>query len=120
MKAPQDRSLAIGILQRGGQREQLALHRRRQALVSPRQGDRLAVQKDLGPSRPIRRIRQALEKKPTGTPKAPASPHSFEAETRFIPVSYFWTCWNRSPRPAASCCWLIPSSRRRDRIRWPT
>jgi hypothetical protein len=40
--------------------------------------------------------------------------------TRFVPFSYFCTCWNVSPSASARTVWLMPSSVRRRRIRLPT
>src|SRR3979490_2848494 len=34
--------------------------------------------------------------------------------------SYFWTCWNVSPRASPSFSWLMPSMMRRMRTRLPT
>src|SRR6266850_2016565 len=34
------------------------------------------------------------------------------APMRFVPFSYFCTCWNVSPSPSPSFCWLIPSTNR--------
>src|SRR5262245_3618509 len=42
------------------------------------------------------------------------------APMRFLPFSYFCTCWNVTPSPSASFSWLIPSIIRRIRIRLPT
>jgi hypothetical protein len=42
------------------------------------------------------------------------------APMRFVPLSYFCTCWNVSPRPSASFSWLIPSIFRAIRTRLPT
>src|SRR3954454_15464360 len=42
------------------------------------------------------------------------------APIRFVPFSYFCTCWNVSPSPSPSVGWLIPSIIRRIRTRLPT
>src|ERR1035438_7485825 len=42
------------------------------------------------------------------------------APMRLVPFSYFWTCWNVSPRASATSVWLISSMRRRIRTRLPT
>src|SRR5262249_23533518 len=42
------------------------------------------------------------------------------APMRFVPLSYFCTCWNVSPRASPSFSWLIPSIIRRIRTRLPT
>src|SRR5262245_15984841 len=42
------------------------------------------------------------------------------APMRFVPLSYFCTCWNVGPRPSASFSWLIPSIFRAIRTRLPT
>jgi hypothetical protein len=39
---------------------------------------------------------------------------------RLDPFSYFWTCWNVSPRAFARSVWLISSMSRRIRTRLPT
>jgi hypothetical protein len=42
------------------------------------------------------------------------------APTRLVPFSYFWTCWNVSPKASPSLSWLMPSMMRRMRTRLPT
>src|ERR1700733_4845397 len=39
---------------------------------------------------------------------------------RFDPFSYFWICWNVTPRSSPSLLWLMPSIARRIRNRAPT
>src|ERR1700722_14568939 len=42
------------------------------------------------------------------------------APTRFVPFSYFCTCWKVSPNASPSFSWLMPSMMRRMRTRLPT
>jgi hypothetical protein len=44
------------------------------------------------------------KKNDTGTPSDRPISQSREALTRFIPVSYFWICWNLIPTFSANCC----------------
>ncbi len=39
---------------------------------------------------------------------------------RFVPVSYFWICWNVMPILSPSSCWVILRSERRSRTLHPT
>jgi len=60
------------------------------------------------------------KKKCIGTSRAPAIPCSRLALMRFVPFSYFCTCWNVIPSRSASAFWLIASSSRRVLTRLPT
>ena len=64
-------------------------------------------------ARPQRRMRSAL----AGYGK----PAAAELElTRFVPFSYFWTCWNVMPSASPSSDWLMSNIIRRIRRRLPT
>src|ERR1700682_6659385 len=45
---------------------------------------------------------------------------SLLAPIRFVPFSYFWTCWNVRPSALPSFSWLMFSINRRIRTRLPT
>ena len=59
------------------------------------------------------RLVDALEEEGDVTPSAPAMSQRRDALTRFIPVSYFWICWNLIPTFSASCCCVVPFIHRR-------
>jgi len=65
-------------------------------------------------------VRRAFEEDDTGTAGFVRCAASGLAPMRFLPASYFCTCWNVIPSPSASLSWLIPSIIRRIRIRPPT
>ena len=67
------------------------------------------------PPSPVRQrwLGQTFEEEEICTPSASAISHRRDALTRFIPVSYFWICWNLIPTLSASCCCVMPTIQRR-------
>ena len=51
--------------------------------------------------------------------KASQMSNSRAALTRFVPISYFWICWNAMPSALPSSVWDILMACRRSRIRAP-